>query len=186
MFGFNFWKKHTHVDWLIVGLGNVGAAYTANRHNVGFMLVDALAEETPALNWQKKFHGQVAHITYGGQKVALLKPATMMNLSGRAVQAALTFYKLPLERLIVAHDELDIPFGAVRSKQGGGDAGHNGLKDITRALGKNYWRIRLGIDHPGDKNKVSGYVLSDFSKAEQQDLPALLKEGAAAIEKIIA
>ena len=156
---------------LWVGLGNPGRAYERHRHNVGFMLIDDIARDNHFPPFKKKFSAELAEGRIGGQKIILLKPQTFMNESGRAVAAAAKFYKIAPEHILVMHDELDIPFGKTKIKQGGGTGGHNGLKSIDRSLGdKNYWRLRLGIDHPGDKNHVSEYVLSNFSKEEQAKL----------------
>lgn len=152
---------------LIVGLGNPGREYEGHRHNIGFMAIDAIARQYGATAPAKKFHGELLECRAGTEKLLLLKPHTFMNLSGKAVQAALAFYKMPLENLIVLHDELDLPLLKLRIKKGGGANGHNGLKDIDRLLGADYWRIRLGIGHPGMKEKVHGHVLSNFDKAEQ-------------------
>ncbi len=149
--------------WLIVGLGNPGPDYAATRHNIGFMALDALAG--PA-RFTSKFHGEICQPTIEGEKLLLLKPMTFMNLSGKAVQAAMAFYKIPLDHLIVLHDELDLPLGKIRIKKGGGANGHNGLKDIDRLVGPDYWRIRLGIGHPGMKEQVHGHVLGRFSAEE--------------------
>ena len=150
--------------WLIAGLGNPGPEYAPTRHNIGFMAVDALAG---AAGFSSKFHGETATLSIEGEKVVLLKPMTFMNLSGKSVQAAMAFYKIPPENVIVLHDELDLPLGKIRIKQGGGANGHNGLKDIDRLVGVNYWRIRLGIGHPGIKEQVHGHVLSRFTSDEQ-------------------
>lgn len=166
---FNLFKKKKDVDmWLIVGLGNPGDKYKANRHNVGFMVVDEIARSNMLPPFKAKFKGEVSDGRLGGQKVVLLKPQTYMNDSGLSVRKAADFYKIPPEKIIVFHDELDIAPARVKVKQGGGTGGHNGLKSIDAHLGnKDYWRVRLGIGHPGDKNRVSGYVLNDFSKEEQ-------------------
>lgn len=165
---------------LIVGLGNPGKEYAGHRHNIGFMAVDAIARQYGAGAPAKKFHGELLECVAGTEKLLLLKPHTFMNLSGKAVQAALAFYKLPLENLIVLHDELDLPLAKLRIKKGGGANGHNGLKDIDRLLGQDYWRVRLGIGHPGMKEKVHGHVLSNFAADEQAQvddwLAALAKE----------
>lgn len=158
----------TDNTWLVVGLGNPGAEYAAHRHNIGFMAVDALAEAFRATAFSKKFQGEVAQASIGGAKAHLLKPQTYMNNSGRSVQAAATFYKIPPARIVVLHDELDLPVGKLRIKQGGGANGQNGIRDIDAALGPNYWRIRLGIEHPGDKEKVHGHVLSNFGKSDRE------------------
>ncbi len=163
-------KKRKPVDmWLLVGLGNPDNKYKNNRHNVGFMIADKIADDNMFPNFKSKFNGEISEGRLGGQKVALLKPQTYMNESGISVRKAADFYKIPAEKIIVFHDELDIAPSRIKVKQGGGAGGHNGLKSIDAHLGdKNYWRVRLGIGHPGDKNRVSGYVLSDFSKEEQK------------------
>ncbi len=153
---------------LVVGLGNPGSEYADNRHNIGFMAVDAIARAHGFSAFRKsKFHGELADGTIGGKKVLLLKPTTYMNESGRAVQAAMTFYKVAPEDVLVFHDELDLAGGKVRVKRGGGHAGHNGLRSIHAHVGNAYSRVRLGIGHPGDKDRVIGHVLKDFSKAEK-------------------
>ncbi|MES2984356.1 MAG: aminoacyl-tRNA hydrolase [Pseudomonadota bacterium] len=150
--------------WLIAGLGNPGPEYASTRHNIGFMAVDALADRA---HFSSKFHGLSASLAIDGEKVILLKPLTYMNHSGRSVQAAMAFYKIAPERLIVMHDELDLPLGKLRIKRGGGANGHNGLKDIDQCIGADYWRIRLGIGHPGDKDRVHDHVLTRFGSEEQ-------------------
>ena len=152
--------------WLVVGLGNPGSEYAHTRHNIGFMAVDAIARLSGILRFVSKFQGEMAQGSWEGEKLILLKPQTYMNLSGRAVQAAMTFYKIPPANLIVLHDELDLPLGKLRIKKGGGANGHNGLKSIDEAIGKEYWRIRLGIGHPGTAERVHGHVLSGFDLKE--------------------
>ena len=159
---------------LIVGLGNPGGKYARHRHNVGFMAVDELARAWHFGPWRRKFQGEVAEGRIGGQRVLLLKPMTYMNESGRAVAEAVRFYRLAPEDVIVVHDELDLAPGRVRLKSGGGHAGHNGLRSIMAHIGANFHRLRIGIGHPGDKNRVQGHVLSDFSRAEQAWLEPLL------------
>jgi peptidyl-tRNA hydrolase, PTH1 family len=159
---------------LIVGLGNPGASYQGHRHNIGFMALDRFAADHGFEPWRKKFQGQASQGSIDGEKVLLLKPETYMNESGRAVGDALRFLKLGLGDLVVLHDELDLAPGKVRVKNGGGNAGHNGLKSISQHLGNDYVRVRLGIGHPGHKDLVSGYVLHDFSKAERVWLDPLL------------
>ncbi len=154
---------------LIVGLGNPETKYQKNRHNIGFMIVDHMADQYGATAFAKKFHGLFAKTSINGEDVGLLKPQTHMNLSGNSVQSACAFFKIKPEDIIVIHDELDIPFSQIKIKQGGGHGGHNGLRDIDAKIGKNYWRIRYGIDHPGDKHMVSAYVLSNFSKQEFEE-----------------
>lgn len=160
---------------IFVGLGNPGAKYAGNRHNIGFMAVDRIAVDHGFGPWRSKFRGQVAEGVLGGRKVLLLKPETYMNLSGEAVQQAMAFYKLAPGDVTVFHDELDIPPGRVRVKQGGGHAGHNGLRSIHAAIGDAYGRVRLGIGHPGRKELVAHYVLHDFGKADQDWLDDLLR-----------
>lgn len=159
---------------LLVGLGNPGPEYRGHRHNIGFMAVEAIARRYGFGPWKKRFQGQTADGTINGEKVIALEPLTYMNLSGQSVIAATQFFKLKPENVVVIHDELDLPPGRVRVKKGGGAGGHNGLKSIDSHLGKEYWRIRLGIGHPGDKNLVSGYVLHDFAKSDQDWLDPLL------------
>lgn len=152
---------------LFVGLGNPGSRYAHNRHNVGFMAVDAMARAHGAAPWRQRFQGSTAEAVMGGERVLLLKPATYMNESGRAVAEALRFFKIALNDVVVFHDELDLPPGKLRVKVGGGNAGHNGLRSITAQCGNDYRRVRLGIGHPGHKDRVHPYVLSDFAKAEE-------------------
>lgn len=152
---------------LFVGLGNPGARYAGNRHNIGFMAVDAIAARHRAAPWRRRFQGQASEVVLGDHKVVLLKPETFMNDSGRAVAEAQRFFKLELTDLCVFHDELDLAPGKLRVKLGGGNAGHNGLRSITAHCGNDYRRVRLGIGHPGHKDLVHGYVLRDFAKAEQ-------------------
>jgi len=159
---------------LWVGLGNPGAQYALHRHNVGFMAVDVIADMHGFGPIQTKFQGWVQEGRIGSQKVLLLKPATFMNESGRAVGEALRFYKLGTEALTVFHDELDLAPFKVKVKQGGGHAGHNGLRSIDQHLGAEFRRIRLGIGHPGHKDRVTGHVLGNFAKDEQDDLVAML------------
>ena len=169
-----------------VGLGNPGAQYALNRHNVGFMALDTVAEVHGFAPAQKKFSGWLQEGRIGGQKVLLLKPATFMNESGRAVAEAMRFYKLPIEALTVFHDELDLAPFKVRVKQGGGTAGHNGLKSIDRHLGPEFRRVRIGIGHPGHKDRVTGHVLGNYAKAEMDDLADLLGALAAEASRLAA
>lgn len=170
---------------LLVGLGNPGAEYARNRHNIGFMAVEEIARRHGFGPWRKRFQGQTADGTVGGEKVIALEPLTFMNLSGQSVAAALQFFKLKPENVVVIHDELDLPPGKIRVKKGGGHGGHNGLRSIDAHLGKEYWRIRLGIGHPGDKDRVSGYVLHDFAKAEQSWLDPLIDAVADAFPLVV-
>jgi PTH1 family peptidyl-tRNA hydrolase len=162
------------------GLGNPGPGYALHRHNVGFMACDVIAEMHGFGAEQKKFQGWVREGRIGNEKIILLKPATFMNESGRSVGEALRFYKLGTEALTVLHDELDLAPFKVKVKQGGGHAGHNGLRSITQHLDVDFRRIRLGIGHPGHKDRVHSYVLGNFAKAEQDDLAEML--GAVAAE----
>lgn len=169
---------------VFAGLGNPGAKYAANRHNIGFMALDAIAKAQGFGPWRTKFQGLVSEGRLGDEKVLLLKPQTFMNLSGQSVTAALQFHKLGPEALVVFHDELDLAPGKLRCKQGGGHAGHNGLRSIHGHIGPDYARVRLGIGHPGHKDRVAPYVLSDFAKADQgwlDDLMRGIADGAAAL-----
>jgi peptidyl-tRNA hydrolase, PTH1 family len=160
---------------LFVGLGNPGAQYAKNRHNIGFMALDRIAEDHGFGPWKSRFHGEMTEGRLGADKVLLLKPGTFMNRSGQSVQAAMQFYKLEPGDVTVFHDELDLAPGKCRVKQGGGHAGHNGLRSIHGHIGDAYGRVRLGIGHPGHKDKVAGYVLHDFAKADEAWLDDLLR-----------
>ncbi len=152
---------------LIVGLGNPGSKYDETRHNAGFFLLDELARSY-STNFapEKKFQGEVARATISNCDVRLLKPTTYMNLSGESVQAVASFFRIEPEQILVAHDELDIPPGAVKLKQGGGHGGHNGLRDIINHIGRDFWRVRLGIGHPGNAKQVVNFVLQRAPKSE--------------------
>ena len=165
---------------LWVGLGNPGQEYALNRHNVGFMAVDTIAEMHRFAQAQKKFQGWTLDGRIGTHRVILLKPATYMNESGRSVAEALRFYKLGVDALTVFHDERDLAPFKVKVKQGGGTAGHNGLRSIDKHLGPDFTRVRIGIGHPGHKERVHGHVLGNFAKAEMDDLAEML--GAIAAE----
>ena len=160
---------------LLAGLGNPGTKYAGNRHNIGFMVVDEIAARNGFSPWRKRFRGLVSEGRLGGQKVLLIKPQTYMNESGRSVGEAMKFFKLAPEDVYVLHDELDLAPGKVRCKQGGGLAGHNGLKSIAAHIGKDFNRVRLGIGHPGDKSKVHSWVLKNFSKSELGWLDRLIE-----------
>ena len=152
---------------LWVGLGNPEPQMARQRHNIGFMAIDVIAARHGFSPWRQRFKGVVAEGTVGGEKVLALKPLTYMNASGESVQAAAAFYKVPPDGITAFHDELDLIPGKVRVKRGGGAAGHNGLRSMDRMLGTpEYWRVRLGIGHPGHKDRVLGYVLGDFSKPD--------------------
>ena len=160
---------------LIVGLGNPGTKYASNRHNIGFMALDRAAGDHGLGPWRPRFQGEMAEGRLGDARVVLLKPATFMNLSGQSVGEAMRYLDITPADVIVFHDELDLAPGKVRVKDGGGHAGHNGLRSIQQHIGEHYRRVRLGIGHPGHKDRVSGYVLSDFAKAELPWLDDLLR-----------
>ncbi len=171
---------------LFVGLGNPGAKYAMNRHNIGFMVLDRIATDHGFAPWRVKFHGQLTEGMLDGEKVLLLKPETFMNRSGQSVGEAMRFYKLSPADVTVFHDELDLAPGKCRVKRGGGHAGHNGLRSIHGHIGEDYVRVRLGIGHPGHKDRVSAYVLSDFTKADRDWLDELLRgisDGAGALAR---
>lgn len=157
-----------------VGLGNPGPRYALHRHNIGFMAMDVIADIHGFAPIQKKFSGWVQEGRIGAQKVLLLKPATFMNESGRSVGEAMRFYKLAPDALTVFHDELDLAPFKVKVKRGGGTAGHNGLRSIDRHLGSEFRRVRIGIGHPGHKDRVTGHVLGNYARAEQDDLATML------------
>jgi len=159
---------------LFVGLGNPGAQYSFNRHNVGFMAVDAVAAAHGFPSWRKRFQGVAAEGKLGRETVLLLKPGTYMNESGRSVGEAVRYYKLELADVIVFHDDLDLAPGKMRVKTGGGTAGHNGLKSLTAHIGNDYVRVRIGIGHPGQKELVHAHVLHDFAKSDHIWLEPLL------------
>ena len=158
---------------LFVGLGNPGSKYQGNRHNIGFMAVDDIARRHGFAPWRRRFQGETAEGTLDRERVILLKPTTFMNESGRAVAEAANFFKLGQGDIVVFHDELDLPPAKLRIKTGGGHAGHNGLRSISAHVGNDYHRVRLGIGHPGIKELVHAYVLSDFAKAERPWVEAL-------------
>ncbi len=159
---------------IIAGLGNPGAKYSENRHNIGFMAIDAIHRRYTFSPWSKKFRAEIAEGEIAGEKVLLMKPQTFMNLSGESVGEAMRFFKLQPSDIIAVHDELDLPAGKVRMKTGGGHGGHNGLKSLDAHCGKEYRRLRMGIGHPGDKERVHGHVLGDFAKADRIWLEPLL------------
>ncbi|MBZ4323540.1 aminoacyl-tRNA hydrolase [Streptomyces huiliensis] len=176
--------------WLIVGLGNPGGEYAGNRHNVGFMVADLLAERMGAKFKAHKARAQVVEGRLGApgpssRRVVVAKPMSFMNLSGGPTAALRDFYKVPVERIVAVHDELDIDFGQLRLKLGGGDNGHNGLKSITKALGSDYCRVRFGIGRPPGRMQVADFVLKDFSSAERKDLAFEVDRAADAVESLI-
>ncbi len=160
---------------LIAGLGNPGSQYAKNRHNAGFIVLDELHAAHRFGPWKVKFDGLLSEGMLAGRKTYLLKPQTFMNLSGDSIGPALRFFKLPLSALVVVHDEIDLAAGKLKVKTGGGDAGQNGLRSITATLGPDYRRVRLGIGHPGEKSRVTGHVLQNFSKEDIEWLAPLVK-----------
>jgi PTH1 family peptidyl-tRNA hydrolase len=172
--------------WIIAGLGNPGPEYAGNRHNAGHMVVDLLAERMGARFKAHRTRNEVADGRLAGIPVTLAKPRTYMNTSGGPVAALASFYKVPPERVVIVHDELDIPFGTVRLKLGGGDNGHNGLRSITKSLDTNaYNRVRIGIGRPPGRMDAAAFVLRDFSTTERKELPLLIDRGADAVEMLL-
>jgi PTH1 family peptidyl-tRNA hydrolase len=172
---------------LLVGLGNPGPEYAMNRHNIGFMALEAVAAKHRFGPWKRRFHGETCEGFVDGMKVVALKPLTFMNVSGQSVGEAARFLKIAPENVIVIHDELDLPPSKLRVKTGGGHGGHNGLKSIDAHLGtKDYVRVRLGIGHPGDKDRVAEYVLHDFGKGERAWVEDLIAAAAADLGLLIA
>jgi PTH1 family peptidyl-tRNA hydrolase len=162
-------RRHMDLGTMLIfaGLGNPGQRYARNRHNIGFMAVAAIARAVRAAPWRARFQGQACEAVLGGEKALLLMPQTYMNESGRAIGEAARFFKVAPADVIVFHDELDLAPAKLRVKLGGGNAGHNGLRSTTAAIGNDYRRVRMGIGHPGDKALVHAYVLNDFGKAEE-------------------
>ncbi|WP_433477112.1 aminoacyl-tRNA hydrolase [Spirillospora sp. CA-142024] len=172
--------------WLVVGLGNPGPSYAKNRHNAGFMVLDVLAARAGGKFRSHRARADVLEGRLAGARVVLAKPRSFMNESGGPVKGLRDFYKVPVERLIVVHDELDIPFGAVRLKQGGGDNGHNGLRSVTKSLGtKDYLRVRFGVGRPPGRMDPAAFVLKDFSAAERKDLDLEVDRAADAVEALL-
>lgn len=171
---------------LFVGLGNVGAKYAGNRHNIGFMALDRIVEDHGIGPWRRKFQGEIAEGRIGSEKALLLKPGTMMNLSGQAVGEAARFMKIAPGNVMVFHDEIDLAPGKCRVKRGGGHAGHNGLRSIHQHLGPDYGRVRMGVGHPGDKRAVPGYVLRDFPKVDEDWIDDVLRGCADGAAKLAA
>ena len=159
---------------LLVGLGNPGSEYALTRHNVGFMAVDEIVRRYSFDGWTKKFKGEVCTGTIDGEKVLVLKPHTYMNLSGEAVLATASFYKISPDKIYVFHDDVDLPVGRIKVKQGGGSGGHNGLKSIDAHLGQNYHRVRIGVDKPAMREQVISWVLSKFAPNDKQTLDDLI------------
>jgi peptidyl-tRNA hydrolase, PTH1 family len=173
--------------WLVVGLGNPGPKYAANRHNIGFMVVDEIARRARADVFKSKFGGDVATCEIAGQRSGLLKPMEYMNESGRAVQRTAAFYQIESKEIVVVHDEIDLELGRLQVKIGGGHAGHNGIRSMIENLGTpDFVRLRCGVGRPaGQKGKVVGHVLGDFGKSEQEEAKILIQEAADAVEEIL-
>jgi PTH1 family peptidyl-tRNA hydrolase len=175
--------------WLVVGLGNPGKEYAGNRHNVGFMVADLLATRIGAkFGRAKRAHTEVAEgrLGFGGPKLILAKPLTFMNLSGAPVVALAQFFKVPVDNVVAVHDELDLPYGQVRVKRGGGEGGHNGLRSMSKSLGtKEYARVRFGIGRPPGRQDPADYVLSDFAAAERKELEFLVDRTADVVEAVV-
>lgn len=173
--------------WLVVGLGNPGPGYAAHRHNLGYLVVEALAQRVGARFGRHKTGADVAEgrLGQGGARLVLAKPGTFMNVSGRPVAALAKFYSLEPDRVIVVHDELDLPFDTVRLKQGGGPGGHNGVRDIIAAIGADFVRVRIGIGRPPGRQEAADFVLQPFAKQEREVVPNLVVDAADAVEDII-
>ncbi|GCD95411.1 aminoacyl-tRNA hydrolase [Embleya hyalina] len=181
-------QAHATTDdspWLVVGLGNPGPEYAGNRHNVGFMVVDLLAERDRSKFKAHKSRAQVVETRIGPHRVVLAKPMSFMNLSGGPVTALRDFYKIPVANIIAVHDELDVDYGVLRLKRGGGDNGHNGLKSITKSLGPDYLRVRFGIGRPPGRMDVAAFVLRDFSATERKELGFEVDRAADACEALV-
>jgi len=173
--------------WLVVGLGNPGPKYAGNRHNVGFHVLDLLAERAGGRFKAHKGRADVVEGRLAGRRAVLAKPSSYMNESGGPVASLRDFFKVPVERIVVVHDELDIPFGTIRMKRGGGDNGHNGLRSLTKSLGsKEYLRVRWGIGRPPGRQDPADFVLKDFTAAERKELPFLVDRAADAVEALLA
>jgi peptidyl-tRNA hydrolase, PTH1 family len=183
---FRFRKKREHMDYLIIGLGNPGKRYETTRHNIGFMVLEKLAGQLEIALKQKSFNALWGKGTIDGKNILLAKPQTFMNLSGTATRQLQSFFKTDISNLIVIHDDLDLPFGSVRLKAGGGTAGHKGLASIESNLGTSgFMRVRLGIGKPVDKSRIEGYVLEPFGKEEKVVLPEILGRAADASAEIV-
>jgi PTH1 family peptidyl-tRNA hydrolase len=170
---------------VLVGLGNPGEKYKYNRHNIGFSIVDKIAEIYSQTTWVKKFHGKFCQCWFNEKKFLLLKPETFMNNSGLSVAAIIAFYKLNINDLIVLHDDLDLNVGQIKIKHKGGHAGHNGIRSIHQVIGDQYTRIRIGIGHPGNRNEVSSYVLSDFTKSDNIQMESFIRDCVTGINELI-
>lgn len=174
--------------WLVVGLGNPGAEYAKTRHNAGYVVIDLLAEQAGSkFGKHRRAHADVADARIAGNKVELVRSRTYMNESGGPVKGAADYAHVPVDRIIVVHDELDIPFGSIRVKQGGGDGGHNGIKSLKKSLGSpDFYRVRVGVGRPPGRQDSADYVLRPFSGAERVELPLVIDRAAEAVEVLIA
>ncbi|MDG2244506.1 MAG: aminoacyl-tRNA hydrolase [Rhodospirillaceae bacterium] len=170
---------------LLVGLGNPGSGHSNNRHNLGFMAAESIVQRHGLGSWRTKFQGQMTQGQLGGDNIVVLKPATYMNESGRAVSEAMSFYKLDLDDVIVFYDEIELAPGKIRVRKGGGHAGHNGIRSLVSHIGEAFWRVRMGVGHPGNKDRVSGYVLQDFGKADSTWVTTLVDATADATPLLI-
>jgi PTH1 family peptidyl-tRNA hydrolase len=170
---------------LLVGLGNPGPKYAKTRHNIGFLALDEIARAQSLSAWRSRFQSAAAEGPIAGEKVLALKPQTYMNNSGQAAGEALRFFKLRPDQVIVLYDDLDLAPGRMKAKRGGGHAGHNGIRSLIQHIGADFWRVRLGIGHPGDKSQVTPYVLGEFSKAEAQTADDLCRAVGAEIPRLI-
>jgi PTH1 family peptidyl-tRNA hydrolase len=171
--------------WLVVGLGNPGAEYAGNRHNVGFQVVDELATRAGSTPLRLKFGASVGEATLGSEKILLCKPMEFMNVSGQATSRVGKFWKVPVENTVVVHDDLDLPFGRLKLGAGGGHGGNNGVRSLIAELGPDFRRVRVGVGRPAIGRDPADYVLTDFSRAEQKDLPDVRIQAANAVEAII-
>lgn len=171
--------------WLIVGLGNPGQKYELNRHNIGFLVADALADACGDGQFVSGYHGVYANSNLETRKIIILKPQTFMNLSGKSVQSAAAFFKIPPEQILLIHDDLDLKFGEIRKKSGGGHAGHNGLRDTSRLLGPNYHRVRIGIGRPEHRGREADYVLQNFSDLEMVELGKIIPKCVETVRGIV-
>jgi peptidyl-tRNA hydrolase, PTH1 family len=172
-------------QWLIAGLGNPGPQYAGNRHNAGFMVADLLADRIGARFKRDRGRVQAASGRLGGLPVLIVKPMSYVNASGPAIAAVSRFYKVPLGRTVAVHDELDLPFGTIRLKLGGGDNGHNGLRSMTGTFGPDYYRVRVGVGRPPGRKDPADFLLSDFSPAERKELPLIIERAADAVEALL-
>jgi len=170
---------------MLVGLGNPGKGYAHNRHNIGFTVIDEIARQYLFSPWRVKFQGHISDGTIAGDRIIALKPMTFVNRSGQAVGETARYYQIPPQNVWILYDELDLAPGKVKVKQGGGNAGHNGLRSVEQHISDSYWRIRFGIGHPGHKDRVSGYVLQNFSKVDQEWLEPLVKTAAEAMPFLV-